>query len=114
MNTQKIAVEQLGRYNNHSMLVSHREGNGQVEVHERQADVFVVQSGEGMIVVGGETIGGKPSAPGEVRGESIKGGETRRLGVGDIVHISAGVPHQFLVEPGKKLTCVFVKVDETR
>lgn len=114
INREKIAAEPLGKYANHSMLVSHRQGNGQVEVHETQADVFIVQSGEGVIVLGGVVIDGKPSAPGEVRGVLIKGGEKRTLGVGDIVHISAGVPHQFLVEAGKELTCVFVKVDETK
>lgn len=114
IDAQKVAFESLGKYNNHSMLVSHREGDGLAELHEKQADVFFVESGEGAIVVGGEMIDGKPSAPNEVRGSSIKGGERRELKPGDIVHISAGVPHRFLVKSGKELTCVFVKVDETK
>lgn len=114
IDAQKVAAEQLGKYNNHSMLVSHREGDGLAELHEKQADVFFVQSGEGAVVIGGEMVDAKPSAAGELRGSSIKGGEKRELKRGDIVHISAGVPHQFLVKSGKELTCVFVKVDETK
>lgn len=113
MDAQKVAAESLGKFNNHSMLVSHREGNGLAELHEKQADIFFVQSGEGAVIIGGEMVDAKPSAANEVRGSAINGGEKRNLKPGDIVHISANVPHQFLVEPGEKLTCVFVKVDET-
>lgn len=112
MNAQKIAAEPLGKYANHSMLVSHREADGQAEVHRTQADIFFVQSGEGAIIVGGEVIAPEQSAADEVRGSGIRGGERKSLAAGDIMHISAGVPHQFLIAPGKKLTCVFVKVDE--
>lgn len=114
IDAQKVASESLGKYNNHSMLVSHREGDGLAELHEKQADVFFVESGEGAVVIGGEMVDAKPSAPGEMRGSSITDGEKRELKRGDIVHISAGVPHQFLVKAGKELTCVFVKVDETK
>lgn len=114
VDAQKAASEPLGKYNNHSMLVSHREGNGLAEVHEKQADVFFVQSGAGAIIIGGELVDSKPSAAGEIRALSIRGGEKRELKPGDVVHISAGVPHQFLIESGKELNCVFVKVDEIR
>lgn len=114
IDAQKVASESLGKFNNHSMLVSHREGDGLAELHEKQADVFFVQSGEGAILIGGEMVDAKPSAPNEARGSSIKGGEKRNLKPGDIVHISAGVPHQFLVESGEELTCVFVKIDEAK
>ena len=54
MSAQKVASEALGSFGNHNMLVAHREGNGQGEVHEQQADVFVIQTGEAVIRVGGE------------------------------------------------------------
>jgi hypothetical protein len=47
-----------------SMLISHREKDGMVEVHEKTVDVMVIQSGEATLVRGGEVIGGKTTSPG--------------------------------------------------
>jgi uncharacterized RmlC-like cupin family protein len=33
------------------------------------------------------------------------------VSAGDVVHIPAGVPHQFFVQPGKQVTYFVVKVD---
>lgn len=114
INAGKSASEQLGKYANHSILIAHRQGSGESEVHETQSDVFIVQSGQATLVLGGEMIQGKTTAPGEVRGSSIKGGEKRKLIAGDIVHISAKVPHQLLLEPGKEFNYTIVKVDEPK
>ena len=107
----KSASEQLGKFGNHSMMVAHREGDGEAEVHQTQADVFIVQGGEATLVVGGQLVGGKTTAPGEVRGPSIEGGVKKRLGAGDIVHIPARVAHQLLVESGKQFDYAVVKID---
>ena len=62
--------------------------------------------------VGGTVVGGHTSAPDEIRGTSITGGEKKILGAGDAVHIPAKVPHQMLVANGKKVTYFVVKVEE--
>jgi mannose-6-phosphate isomerase-like protein (cupin superfamily) len=111
INAQKIASEQLGRFGNHSFMIAHREGDGEAEVHETQADVFFVQTGEATLVVGGEVKDGRTAAKGEIRGPSITGGEKKKLGAGDVVHIPAKVPHQLLVETGKQFTYMIVKID---
>ncbi len=111
INQQKIATEALASWGNHNLMVAHREGSGQAELHERQADVFIVQSGEASLVVGGTVVDGKTSAPHEIRGPSIKGGVTKQLGPGDIVHIAAKTPHQMIVAAGKEITYAVVKVD---
>ena len=107
----KLSVEQLGKFGNHSFMVAHREADGEAELHDTQADVFVVQSGEANFVVGGTVQNPKTTEPGEVRGTSIQGGQRTRLGAGDIVHIPAKVAHQVLVEPGKQFTYFIVKID---
>lgn len=112
INAQKIASEQLGKFNNHSLVVIHREGNGEAELHEAVADVFIVQSGQATLVVGGKVVGGRATGPGEVRGVSIQGGENRSLGPGDMAHIPANTPHQVLLAPGKQLTYVTVKIEK--
>ena len=111
MNPIKYAGEQLAQYGNHLLMVSHREGTGQSEIHETQADIFVVQSGEATLVVGGTLVDGKTTAPHEIRGASIKNGEKKKLAAGDVVHIPARTPHWLMLEPGKQFTYMIVKID---
>jgi mannose-6-phosphate isomerase-like protein (cupin superfamily) len=111
VNEKKVATEQLGKFGNHSFMVAHREGPGEAELHETQADVFIVQSGEATLVVGGTVDQAKTTAPNEVRGPSIAGGEKKKLGAGDVVHIPAKTAHQVLVDAGKQLTYMVVKID---
>jgi len=111
MNTLKLATEQLGRFGNYSIMAAHREADGEAELHETQHDVFIVQSGEGVVVLGGEVLGGRTTAPGEIRGTSIRGGRKAPLGAGDIVSIPARTPHQVLVKPGGKITYLIVKIN---
>lgn len=111
MNEKKVASETIGKFGNHSLMIAHREGDGEAELHEKQADVFIVQSGKAVLVLGGEMVEAKTSAPGELRGPSIKGGEKREIAAGDIVHIPARLPHQLLIKSGEKFDYAVVKVD---
>ena len=74
---------------------SHRNMPGQVEVHARETDIFYVTDGEATLVVGGTVVGGKTTAPGQIRGTDITGGQTQKLKKGDVVTIPAGTPHWF-------------------
>jgi mannose-6-phosphate isomerase-like protein (cupin superfamily) len=112
MSAQKVATEQLGTWGNHLLMVAHREGNGEAELHQTQADVFIVQTGEATLKIGGTVVDPKTTAPNEIRGPSIKGGEEKKLGAGDVVHIPAKVPHQLMVASGKQVTYAVVKVTE--
>ena len=53
--------------------------------------------GEATIVTGGTMVGGKQTAPGQLRGSDVQGGETRHLKKGDLIVIPAGIPHWFKV-----------------
>ena len=105
-------ADQKGKldFGNHALSVSHRDKNGVVEVHEKLVDVLVVQSGEATLVVGGEVIVPRTTAPGEIQGDSIQGGVSNKVSAGDVIHIPAGVPHQFFVDTGKQITYFVVKV----
>jgi mannose-6-phosphate isomerase-like protein (cupin superfamily) len=111
LDAQKFAAQGLGTFGNHSFMIAHREGNGQAELHQTQNDVFLVQSGQATLVVGGTLVEPKTVAAHEIRGSSISGGERKALGPGDVVHISAGIPHQLLVDAGKEFTYFVVKID---
>src|SRR5687768_18411795 len=79
--------------------------------HDTQAVIFVVQSGAATLVLGGNVVDGKTTAPGETRAPSIKGGKKHSISAGDVVHIPAKVPHQLLVPTGKEFTYFVIKVD---
>ncbi len=79
---------------------SHRDKAGAVEVHEQDADIIYVLEGSATLVTGGEIIGGKVIAPGEIRGTDVKGGEIRTITKGDVIIIPAGTPHWFKEVPG--------------
>lgn len=111
MSPQKVASQQLANFGNHSMLVAHREGNGQGELHERQADVFVIQTGEAIVRVGGELVDGKQARPNEMVGSAVRGGVEKRVKAGDVLHVPARTPHQMLVQAGQQVTYMVVKVD---
>jgi mannose-6-phosphate isomerase-like protein (cupin superfamily) len=110
MDTMKVATQPLGGHGNYTFLALHREGSGQVELHENQADIFFVQSGSGTLVYGGSMVGGRVTQPHEMRAASITGGTEKQLGAGDVVTIPAKVPHQVKLDPGKELTYFVVKV----
>jgi len=111
INTQKMATQPLASYGNHSFLMAHRQGSGEAELHETQHDVMVVESGEATLVVGGTVVDPKTTAPHEIRGPSIRGGEKVALFAGDVVHIPIKTAHQMLVESGKQITYFVVKID---
>jgi len=74
---------------------SRRVEPGQAEVHLADTDIIHVLQGNAVVVTGGEVVGGKATAPKEIRGDSIEGGDARELGPGDVMVIPDGVPHWF-------------------
>jgi mannose-6-phosphate isomerase-like protein (cupin superfamily) len=112
VNPQKVALETLGAFGHDRALAVHREGSGEAELHETEADVIVVVSGAGTLVIGGTMPGSKTTSPGEVRAPSVEGGDRQKLAPGDILHIPAKIPHQVVLEPGAKITYFTFKAKE--
>jgi len=105
-----FADKNIARYGNHYLLLARRGETGSSEVHEHEADIFVVESGTATIVTGGKIVKPQTAKPGEIRGSSIEGGQRHALVAGDIVHIPAGIPHQLLIEKGTPFAYFVVKV----
>jgi len=106
----RFAVRQLADYPNDAFLMVHREGDGQVEWHETQIDVFFVQSGSATLIVGGKLINGETVGPHEKRNGRIEGGARRKLSAGDVVRIPPRVPHQLLLDGSPEFNYFVVKV----
>lgn len=105
-----FADKELPRYKDHYLLLARRGETGSSELHEHDADLFVVESGQATIVTGGKIVKPETTKPGEIRGASIEGGEKHMLRTGDIIHIPAGTPHQLLIEKGKPFAYFVIKV----
>jgi mannose-6-phosphate isomerase-like protein (cupin superfamily) len=69
-------------------------------LHDRVTEVYQIITGAGMFETGGTLVDGKPvdltteAAGPSIRG-TIQGGESRRIGPGDVVVIPPGLPHRF-------------------
>lgn len=74
---------------------SHRDQAGMAEVHTLDTDIIYVLEGTATFVTGGDVVDGATTALNEIRGASIRGGETRRLKPGDVIVVPNGVPHWF-------------------
>ena len=100
-------IANMGNYTFNRVL---RTTSGGAEVHETMADIFVVQSGEATLIVGGAVVDPKSTQPHEIRGTEITGGTENKLGPGDMLTIPAKMPHQMKVAPGKEITYIAMKV----
>jgi len=108
----KTSSENLGNWGADHALMVHREGSGVAELHETDADIIMVVSGRGTLVVGGTMPGAKKTAPNEMRAPKVEGGAKQKIGPGDILHIAPKTPHQVVLEPGTQITYFTLKVRE--
>lgn len=88
-----VLIDGEGR--NYMIHASRRDKPGVVEVHTLDTDLIYVQDGSATLVTGGTMIGGKTIEPNEIRGDSITGGETRKITRGDVIAVPNGTPHWF-------------------
>ena len=108
----QFASRDLERYGNHYTMVAERGQTGSSELHEHEADILLMESGEATIVTGGKIVHARTTKPGEIRGTSIEGGERHHLAAGDVIHLPAGTPHQMLVDKGKPIVYFVIKVKD--
>jgi mannose-6-phosphate isomerase-like protein (cupin superfamily) len=108
----KVSTENLGNFGADHATMVHREASGRAELHKKEADVMVVVSGAGTLIIGGTMPGARPTTPDEVRGPSIDGGERQKIAPGDILHIPPKTAHQVLLDPGTQITYFTLKVKE--
>ena len=106
------ASETLKEYPQHCAMLSFRSRDGEVEMHEKFADLFCVLAGKATLVTGGVVSGARTIAPGETRGVSIEGGTRQTLRAGDFAHVPAATPHQMLVKADETFTALVMKVEE--
>lgn len=80
---------------NYMVHTSRRDKPGVAELHAKDTDIIYVLEGSFTLVTGGTAVDAKTTAPDEMRGPSINGGETREMKPGDVIIVPAGTPHWF-------------------
>ena len=104
------SAHKLKEFPNEYFLLALREGDGVPELHETEADVFVVLSGSATLLVGGKLVDGEKTAAHEFRNGMIQGGVRQKLATGDVVRIPPGMPHQLLLGGAPEFEYFVVKV----
>jgi len=108
------AVEAIKEYPHYAAVLSFQSRTGDAEVHHGHTCLFHVLAGAATLTTGGTVNRPRTIEPGELRGASIENGSSQELRQGDIAHVPAGVPHQFLIAGDKSLTCLIVKIQEAK
>jgi mannose-6-phosphate isomerase-like protein (cupin superfamily) len=104
-----VALNQIPTDSGSTVLIVRRDSAGEVELHWRMNDIFVVKSGHASVTVGGRIEHNHEIAPSEWRGGEIIGGTQHDLAAGDLLLIPAGVPHQVVVPAGGTFTYFAIK-----
>ena len=69
--------------------------NGNIEIHEKETDIFYIMDGSATIIVGGTAVEPKQTRPNQLTAKDIQNGQSYNLKKGDVLVIPAGIPHWF-------------------
>jgi mannose-6-phosphate isomerase-like protein (cupin superfamily) len=118
---QQIRVVDMGKYNV-AVGVLHRSAKGKQAAidHAQVTEVYHIIDGSGTFVTGGTMVDASPADPNgntvkvlvgpSTNGASIRGGESRKVGPGDVIVIPPGVAHWFSAVE-KDMNYLVVRVD---
>ncbi|HWY46553.1 MAG TPA: cupin domain-containing protein [Bryobacteraceae bacterium] len=79
----------------YNVQTNKRTSNGNIEIHEKETDIFYVMDGSATIIVGGTAVEPRQTRPGQMTAKDIQEGQTYNLKKGDVLVIPAGTPHWF-------------------
>ena len=107
-----MVYETIRNDDGHSVYFVLRGLTGPAELHETEADLYVVHRGNATFVIGGELIDAEVLPRKQQRGSSIRDGTPHALAPGDILHVPVATPHQIIVPPGQTFLYTLVKFNE--
>ena len=94
-----VLLDGIGEGKNSRIRAGRRDEPGIGELHTLDTDIIYVVEGTATFVTGGTIVGSKATAPDEIRGSAIEGGETHHLSKGDVIIVPNRVPHWFKEVP---------------
>jgi mannose-6-phosphate isomerase-like protein (cupin superfamily) len=107
-----LVFEAYGNYERHSVYLVLRGKTSTAELHETEADLYVVRRGRATLAIGGELVDPETRPRKQVRAPSIRGGHRREIGPGDVVYIPVAVPHQLILPAGESFLYDLTKFNE--
>ena len=107
---KSIAGSTLGAWGYYSASLWRRAKSGEAELHKTKVDLIVVEDGAATLVTGGAIPDAHTTTANEVRGSSIRGGASRKIGAGDIIRIAPNTPHQFVLDKGQSISYFALKL----
>ena len=109
---KKLVSDILGTYQGHSVYLVLRGKTADAEYHETEEDIQIGVEGTATFVIGGELNDTRKLPRQQQMGSGIKGGDTFKVGPGDIVHVPPAVPHVLIIEPNKPYLYILITLDE--
>jgi len=88
----------LGNYGNHTASIQRRDVGAAPETHDNFSHFLMFTSGAGDFILGGQIVDGPDGK------KVIKGGDTHKIVLGQMMHIPIKTPHQVLPNPGTSVT----------
>jgi mannose-6-phosphate isomerase-like protein (cupin superfamily) len=109
MDAKKIPTMRLIEGGKYNVNIRRLVGAESALVHQKTADVWVVQEGSGTLVTGGTLVDARTNANGDQSGSGIRGGAERVIKTGDVVFIPPGVAHG--VRESESITWLNIRFD---
>ena len=75
--------------------LEYRTATGPAAVHEKEAEMFYVIDGQGILTTGGKLKEEKRSNATNLTGSGIDGGQSRTVAKGDFIIVPENTPHQY-------------------
>ena len=88
----------LGNYGNHACSVQRRDVGAAPESHDGFAHVLIFTSGSGSVNLGGEIVEGPDGK------KIVRGGDRRKVVVGEVYHIPVKTAHWVMPDAGSSIT----------
>jgi hypothetical protein len=110
--TPQVAAERLGSRDGKYFFYAERRlpGEYQIEVHMNADEIVHVMVGEAILNYGGTQEGGSDRGNGNIYGGRMVGGKSEKLMAGDMANIPAGMPHQWIIEPGHTMSHMGIQI----
>jgi mannose-6-phosphate isomerase-like protein (cupin superfamily) len=90
-----------------SLVVKEPSSPSMAELHETEADTYVVLEGRAELHLGGTLVNPTSPRPGQLRASSLEGAQCHELKAGDVVHIPERVAHWVATVQSRLVYLVF-------
>lgn len=92
---QPTVIEPILQLAPYRSNLEYRTAVGPAAVHEKEAELFYVLDGSGVLTTGGRLVGETRTNPDNLTGTAIEGGSAMPVAKGDTLIVPEGVPHWF-------------------